>query len=115
VYSRVMYESFANELEKLAAIPRTLLHPAVVGAGLGAAGGALTPSDESRLHGAARGAVAGGAIGAGVKYLPAAIKKSKALKQLHPYAGDIGWMAPSLVATPSIMGAGKKGRGGEQK
>jgi len=104
----ISYDSFADELAKLASVSKLLLHPATVGAGLGAVGGALAPPGEgSRLSGAARGAAAGGAIGAGVKYLPGMIRKSKALKELHPHAGDIGWMAPSLIAAPIAMSAGK--------
>ena len=99
------FHAFTDEMCKISgiAIPKALLNPAVVGAGLGAAGGAVAPGEGSRLKGALRGAAAGGAIGAGVKYLPKAIKGSKALKPLHPYAGDIAWMAPSLAAVPAVM------------
>lgn len=99
------FRAFADELVKIsvAKIPAGLLHPAAIGAGLGAAGGALAPGEGSRLEGALRGAAAGGAIGVGVKYLPKAIRSSESLKALHPYAGDIGWMAPSLVAVPAVM------------
>ena len=103
-----IYSSFFDEFVKIASVPKVLLHPALIGAGLGAAGGAAVPVNESRLAGAARGAVAGGTIGAGIRYLPGMIRKSKMLKELHPYAGDIGWMAPSLVAAPIAMKAGKR-------
>ena len=104
----VLVSSFANELRKIASAGRLLLHPAALGAGLGAVGGALIPPREGapqigRLRTALGGAVAGGATGAGVRYLPGLIQKSKALSSLRPYAGDIGWMAPSLVLGPAAM------------
>jgi len=106
----VMIESFFDELEKIASLSSALLHPAVVGAGLGAAGGALMPTREggSRLGGALGGAVAGGTLGAGIKYLPSAIRKSKALKALHPHATDVAWIAPSLLVAPAAMEYGSR-------
>lgn len=106
----VMVQSFFDELAKIASAAKVLLNPALVGAGLGAAGGALVPPREggSRLGGALGGAVAGGTLGAGIKYLPSVIKKTKALKELHPYAQDAAWVAPSLMVAPAAMEYGAR-------
>ncbi len=91
-----------------------LLHPAVLGTGMGALGNVLAGGEAPMWERALRGGTAGGAIGAGIRYLPKLIAKKA--PSLSPYAGDLGWMAPSLLAAPVILGAGdthgNKGRRG---
>lgn len=82
-----------------------LLHPAVVFGGLGGLGMAAAAGvrDKPILPNFLRGTAAGAVLGAGMKHLPALIRKSKMLRSLHPYANDLGWVAPSLVAAPAIL------------
>jgi len=87
-----------------------LTNPAVLGATMGAAGGLLTGDDEPAWKRALRGGAVGGAIGGGVRYLPKLLKKIPGMApggQLATGAADLSWMAPSLLAAPLIMDAGR--------
>lgn len=83
----------------------TLLHPATIFGGLGGLGLGVAAYKKDRpvLPNALRGAIAGAVLGAGMKHLPALIRRAKWMKPLHPYANDLGWVAPSLVAAPAIL------------
>ena len=78
---------------------KVLAHPATIGAGLGAAGGALQGGDTSIGERMLRNAGAGALIGAGIKYLPK--YTGKLMPKGHALAKDMPWLAPSLLA-PAI-------------
>lgn len=72
--NRETFHAFSDEIEKLAAMPASLVRAgrflsespgrtALLGAGLGAAAGAATADEGDRLHGALRGALGGAAVG----------------------------------------------------
>jgi hypothetical protein len=84
-------------------IKELLLHPVALGTGLGALGNVLAGGDQSVLERALRGGIAGGSIGAGIKFLPKLIRKH--VPAMGEHAGDIAWLAPSLVVAPAIMGS----------
>jgi len=101
----------AGLAKEAGALTSALTNPLTIGATMGAAGGLLTGDEEPAWKRALRGGAVGGAIGGGVRYLPKLLKKIPGMApggQLAPGAADLSWMAPSLLAAPLIMEAGRE-------
>ena len=96
---------FSKEAASWPAVRRILFSPAALGGMAGAGGEALAGGDASRM---ARAGLLGAGIGAGVRYLPSALRKVKPLTAssgtLSPGVTDLSWIAPSFLLAPALTG-----------